>query len=65
MEHSGMIKLAVYDISGKEVAVLVDGFESNGTHTITFDAGNLASGVYFFTLNDGTNIRTVKSMLLK
>jgi hypothetical protein len=63
--NSGQVRLSVFDISGKEVAILINGYEQAGSHSLTFNAGNLASGIYFFTLNDGSGMRTVKSMLLK
>jgi Secretion system C-terminal sorting domain len=41
------LRLAVYNVSGREVAVLNDGQAAAGMHQFTFDAGSLASGVYF------------------
>ena len=65
LEESKVIKLSVYDITGREVAVLNDGYESAGSHKAVFNAGNLSSGVYFFTLQAGGDFTTVKSILLK
>jgi hypothetical protein len=44
------VKLSVYDVLGKEVAVLVDGPLSPGYHSRTFDGRSLASGVYVYRL---------------
>ncbi len=44
------VTLAVYDLLGRKVAVLVDGKQVAGDHSITFDAQNLASGIYFYRL---------------
>jgi hypothetical protein len=63
--ENSVIKLSVYDISGREVAILTNGYETAGVHKVTFNAGNLASGVYFFTLSNGSELVTVKSLLLK
>lgn len=51
---SGNVKLVVYDISGKEVRVLVNGNLSAGTYNAELDASDLASGVYLYRLeSDG------------
>ncbi len=59
------VKLSVYDLLGREVAVLVDGVQSAGTHSVTFDAGGLASGIYLYKLEVGGHVITKKLMLLK
>ena len=65
LDESKVIKLSVYDITGREVAVLINGYENAGSHKAAFNAGNLSSGVYFFTLQSGSDFTTVKSILLK
>jgi|GEM_PF-6041979 len=60
--HGGTpLRLSVYDILGREVAVLVDGMMPAGAHSATFDARNLASGVYVVRLvtADGASTRTI------
>lgn len=57
--------LRVYDIFGREIAVLVNGRQSAGVHTVTFDASNLASGVYFYRLSTGTFTQTRKMIMVK
>lgn len=57
--------LKVYDILGKEVLTLVDEAETAGNHKIEFNAGNLTSGIYFYTLNAGSFHKTKKLVLLK
>ncbi len=58
------VTLKVYDILGREVATLVDREQQvAGRHQYTFDASNLASGVYIYRLNAG-NISAVKRMVL-
>ncbi len=59
------VRLTIYDILGKEVAVLIDRPESPGKHKVIFNASNLASGVYFYSLQAGSLITTKKLILLK
>ncbi len=44
------VNLTVYDLLGKKIAQLQNGSQSAGIHTAQFNAGNLASGVYIYTL---------------
>lgn len=57
------LKLAIYDILGREVAVLYNGYKKPGSYQIDFDASKLASGVYFYMLTSG-DFRDTKKMLL-
>jgi uncharacterized delta-60 repeat protein len=50
IEQEGPVHLAVYDVLGREVAVLVDGFRTSGQYKQSFDASRLGSGVYFVRL---------------
>lgn len=61
----GKTRLVVYDVTGRTVAVLVDGFFEAGTHTAVFDGTNLASGVYLARLTAGSTVRTGKMVLVK
>lgn len=44
------VKVSVYDMLGREVGVLLEGLQPGGTSTVTFDAGNLPSGLYLYRL---------------
>ena len=59
------VSLRVYNIAGAEVAVLADGRRAAGTHSVQWDAGDLASGVYFCRMQAGGVGRTVKMVLMK
>ncbi|MCX6134983.1 MAG: glycosyl hydrolase family 18 protein [Ignavibacteriales bacterium] len=48
------VSLKVYDLLGREIAVLAEGPQNPGTYTVRFDASTLPSGVYIYRLTDGT-----------
>jgi len=66
---SGKVKLKVTDISGKEVALLVNEFQTKGDYKAEFNSDNnnisLSSGIYFYTLETAEFISTRKMILLK
>ena len=59
------VVLKVYDILGSEVATLVDGFKNAGNYEVNFNASNLASGMYIYTLTAGNFTTSKKMMLMK
>jgi hypothetical protein len=59
------VKLAVYDVNGKLVRELVQRAMPAGQHKITFNAGGLVSGLYFYRLEAGTFITMRKMVLAK
>lgn len=59
------ISLRVFDIIGREVAVLVNEPKSNGLHTVRFDASGLAAGMYMYRLETSNATETRKMVLLK
>ncbi len=61
----GKVSLKVYDILGRLVTTLIDGYQNQGTHEISFNASKLASGVYFYKLQAGDFQNVKKMMLLK
>jgi len=62
---AGHVTLKVYDILGREAAVLVDEFKTPGLYDVQFDASRYASGVYFYRLETGSYGSVRKMMLLK
>jgi glycosidase len=62
---TGVVKLEVFDILGRKVATLFNGRKSVGTHTLTFDASSLSSGVYFTRFTAGNTVQVQKMTLLK
>ena len=66
LNETSLVQLEVFDTTGREVAVLVNGErKSAGSYQATFDAGNLASGVYFYRLETAGQVMTKKMLLLK
>lgn len=63
--QKGNVKLAVYDITGKEVEILLNENMNPGSYTADFDASALASGVYFYKLQTDSYANTKKMMLVK
>lgn len=59
------VTIKVFDILGKEVTTLVNGEKEAGGHHINFDASNLASGLYIYSINAGDYSASKKMMLLK
>jgi hypothetical protein len=57
--------LKVFDLLGREVAVLVDEESSPGAHTATWDASGFPSGVYFYRLHAGDFVETKKLILTR
>ena len=59
------VRLAVYDLLGSEVAVLVNETKTPGRYNVTFEAGELASGVYLYRLLVGDHVQTRKMVLIR
>ena len=62
---SGPVKLAVHDLLGRELAVLVDGVRESGSHKVSFDAAGMPSGVYVYRLTSGRRVEARRMLLLK
>jgi hypothetical protein len=59
------VSLIVYDVLGRELAVLVNERKSSGNYEVTFDGSGLASGVYICRLTAGTFTQTRRMILLR
>jgi hypothetical protein len=65
LPEAGKVKLAVFDLQGRPVATLIDGFREAGEYQTTFDANTLTSGVYLARLTSGAFSQTQKLVLMK
>ena len=63
LPEASNVNLVVYDYLGREVTTLVNDYRAIGHFDVTFNANNLASGVYFYKLKAG-NFTSVKKMML-
>ena len=63
LQKAGNVIIKVYDMIGKEVATLVDMHEVAGSHSVRFNADNLASGIYIYELRT-KNFVSIKKMIL-
>jgi len=59
------VRLSIFDMLGREVAVLVNGLKASGKHEVNFDASAISSGIYMYRLEAGANLITKKMTLLK
>lgn len=64
VEKGGHVHLAVYDLAGRRVAVLVDEVQTPDTYRVTFEARDLASGVYVTRLQAGGTVLSQKLTIL-
>ncbi|MBK9333227.1 MAG: T9SS type A sorting domain-containing protein [Ignavibacteria bacterium] len=66
--YDGNVSILLYDISGREVAKLVNEVKTAGYYTAVFNGSNLASGMYFYRINaantNGSNFVSTKKMVL-
>ncbi|MCZ7602033.1 MAG: T9SS type A sorting domain-containing protein [Melioribacteraceae bacterium] len=63
--ETSITKLVVYDILGREIKTLVNEVKAPGTYEVTFNASQLASGVYFYRLQSGSFMQTKKMILMR
>ncbi len=63
--ENGKVSLEVYNIQGQKVTTLVNEQKSAGSYTVTFDASNLASGVYMYRLVSKNSVQVRKMLLIK
>ncbi len=63
LDKAQRVRLAVYDLLGREVAVLADGMMAEGPHEVSFNAKGLPSGMYLYRLDAGSE-RQMKTMVL-
>ncbi|MCX6162092.1 MAG: T9SS type A sorting domain-containing protein [Ignavibacteriae bacterium] len=65
LPRAGVVRLAVYDVMGREVEMLVNERQAAGSDEAVWDETRFASGVYFYRLNAGDFIKTLRMILIK
>lgn len=65
LPESADVHLAVYDLLGRQVSVLVDGMMTAGRHEVAFEAGNVPSGTYLVRMRAGNQVQSMTVTLLK
>jgi hypothetical protein len=63
--EQGFVSLKVYDITGREIAKLVNEVRNAGFYSVNFNASSLSSGVYFYRIESGDFVQTRKMLLVK
>ena len=63
IKEGANVEIKVFDILGNDITTLVNEYKSSGKHKVIFDANNLSSGIYFYTINVN-GIQKTKSMVL-
>jgi hypothetical protein len=59
------VSIKIYDITGREIAKLVNDYKQAGYYTVTFNGSNFASGVYFYRIQSGDFVQVKKMVLIK
>jgi hypothetical protein len=62
---SGFVKIDVFNLTGNLVTTLVNGYQGAGEHKTTWNAADVSSGVYFYTLTSEVGTKTEKMVLVK
>ena len=65
LAKSGLVKLTVYDITGRKVDELLNSNYNAGKYSFNFDASNYATGVYFYKLETPQYTNIKKMVLIK
>ena len=65
VDRAGQMKLSVYNVSGQEVSVLYDGYQTEGSYNVLWNASEFASGVYYVSMFMDGHIETMKAVLVK
>jgi hypothetical protein len=65
LPEKSFVRLRVFDILGRQVAVLVEEERPAGSYSLSFNASNLPSGIYFYRIEAGSFVETKRMVLLK
>jgi len=65
LAKTGMVRLSIFDITGREIKTILNETKNAGSYEVSFFGGDLPSGVYFYKLNTGNFSKTKRMVLLK
>jgi hypothetical protein len=65
LKKAGNVEVTVYNILGNKISTLVNGVKSAGNHSVSFNAYNLSSGIYFYKIVTNEFVQTRKMILEK
>ena len=63
--EAGIVNIKVFNTLGQEITTLVSDYRNAGSYEVDFNASNLTSGIYFYTITSNNFSETRKMMLLK
>ena len=65
LEKGAQVNLVVYDLTGRQIAELVNAYQKQGQHQVKFNASDLTSGIYLYKITAGEFVQTNKMALIK
>jgi len=65
LPETSKVKIQIYDIMGRQIETCLNEYRESGTHEIIWDAGDLSTGIYFYTIQTDNYVRTNKMILLR
>jgi hypothetical protein len=65
LPHAAAVVIKIYDVTGKEVASLMNGFKPSGEHTVQWDGSSVPSGIYLYRIVADEYTETKKLILMK
>ena len=65
LPSANYVILKIYDITGSEVATLVNEMKQAGRHSVVFNPSGLASGVYLYRIEAGSDVQIKRMLLIK
>ncbi len=65
LPNDNFVTIKIYDILGKELLSLVNEFKPAGSYSVTFDAAEYPSGVYYYKIKTGSFVQVRKMVLIR
>ena len=65
MPSAGYVGVYAYNLKGDQVDTIFEGYQQNGSHSYSWDASSLSSGMYYIKMVTSSSTMSVKAMLLK